>query len=402
VPVGQAQRDLEFLRCQVVEGGLIAPPRGLAGGGKLGAGHLRPRGRAEAVEHRHGGAKVFAGTDPLPLPPQPRAVGEVRAGGLEGVRRLAVQFEREVEVAVGLALAREHPAAARGPGPRPGLRLGVGVAGEFLRDIDSLRGAAQTQVDLGEFGRGRQVGVQDGAGAERGALVLEARERRLRPAKAQLQLAEGAGRPYLAYAQAQLPGNCQRLGGVRAALLFPALPGLEPREERQVRREVGVLAGFPGQGDRLVETGLRFGPPVRRRLIDRHVAEYEGQHADRGLAARGVERAVGEGPAGVRLAQPDRAHGRPGEQARIVAQFVGPLEHVDRGTHLGRTRLVLAREDQRHAPRDQREERDAAIRIRRGDRGGLFGGPPHGRGVAGVERGVGRFRQHHDGAFLIG
>jgi hypothetical protein len=128
---------------------------------------------------------------------------------------------------------------------------------------------------------------------------------------------------------------------VRATRLRPALPGLQPREERQAGDEVRMLAGFPGHTDRLVEPGLRFGPSVRRRLVDRHVAEHEGQHADRGLAPRRVERPVGQRPAGVRLAQPDRAHRRPGEQARIVAQFVGPLEPLDRGADLGRA--VFAR-----------------------------------------------------------
>ena len=104
----------------------------------------------------------------------------------------------------------------------------------------------------------------------------------------------------------------------------------------------------------------------------------------------------------VRLAQPDRAHGRPGEQAGIVAKFVRALEHFDGCADRGRAGLVLTREDQRHAPHDQREERDTAGRVGRGERGGPFGGPAHGRGIAGEKGRVCRFGEHHDGAFRIG
>ena len=62
---------------------------------------------AEVVEHVHRGAKLLAGPDPLPLPPQAGTVGQVRAGGLEGVRRLAVQGQRGFEVRIGLALGGE-------------------------------------------------------------------------------------------------------------------------------------------------------------------------------------------------------------------------------------------------------------------------------------------------------
>jgi hypothetical protein len=104
---GQAERDLEFLRGQVIEGGHVAPPRGLAGGGELGPRRLRPRGGAEVVEHGQRGPKFVAGPDPLALPPQAGTVGQVRAGGLEGVRGPTVPGQRGFEVRIGLALGGE-------------------------------------------------------------------------------------------------------------------------------------------------------------------------------------------------------------------------------------------------------------------------------------------------------
>jgi hypothetical protein len=59
------------------------------------------------VEHIYRGAKVLAGPDPLPLPPQASTVGQVRAGGLEGVSRLAVQGKRGFEGRIGLAFGGE-------------------------------------------------------------------------------------------------------------------------------------------------------------------------------------------------------------------------------------------------------------------------------------------------------
>ena len=90
-----------------------------------------------------------------------------------------------------------------------------------------------------------------------------------------------------------------------AALLCSVLPSFETREEGQACGEVGVLSGFPGQADRFMKPGLGLGPSVRSRLIDRHVAQQQGQHADRGCAARRLERAVSKRPADVCLAQPD-------------------------------------------------------------------------------------------------
>ena len=162
-----------------------------------------------------------------------------------------------------------------------------------------------------------------------------------------------------------------------------------------------MLTGFPGQADRLVKPGLGLGPPVRGRLIDRHVAQQEGQRAHRGCAARGLERAVGERPSGVRLAQPDRAHGGPGEQPGVVAEFVRALEHFDRRADRGRAGLVFTGEDQRHAPHDQREEGRPAAGVRRGERGGPPRGQQHGRGIAGVEGRVRRLGEHHDGTLRI-
>ena len=101
------------------------------------------------VEHVQRGAKLLAGADPLTLTPQAGTVGEVRAAGLEGVCRLAVQGQRGFEVAIGLALVGEKRAASRGPGQRPGLGLGIRVVLEFSGYLGGLRSAAEAQVDLG-------------------------------------------------------------------------------------------------------------------------------------------------------------------------------------------------------------------------------------------------------------
>ena len=81
---------------------------------------------------------------------------------------------------------------------------------------------------------------------------------------------------------------------------------------------------------------------------------------------------------------------------------VGTLEHLDRLADRGRAALALAREDQRHPLRAQREERRPVVRVRRGQRGDPVRGVAHGRRVAGVERRVDRFREHHDGAAGFG
>jgi hypothetical protein len=101
------------------------------------------------VEHVECGAKLLAGADPLTLTPQAGTVGELRAAGLEGVCRLAVQGQRGFEVAIGLALVGEKRAASRGPGQRPGLGLGFRVVLEFSGYLGGLWSAAETQVDLG-------------------------------------------------------------------------------------------------------------------------------------------------------------------------------------------------------------------------------------------------------------
>ena len=186
-----------------------------------------------------------------------------------------------------------------------------------------------------------------------------------------------------------------------AALLRPAQPGFEPGGKAQGHAEVAILTGFPGQSDRFVKTGLSLGPSIRARLIGRYVEHQEGQRADRGLAASRVERTIKECPPGVRFAQPDRPHGRPGQQPGLIPEFVRALEHVDSRADSRRARLVLAREDQRHAPRDQREEGDTAVRVGRGKRGSPVGGQEHGRGIAGGKGRVRRFGEHHDGLFRI-
>jgi hypothetical protein len=398
---GQAQRDLEFLRGQVIEGGHVPPPRGLAGGGELGPRRLGPRGGAEVVEHVHRGAKFVAGPDPLPLAPQASTVGQVRAGSLEGVRGPTVQGQRGFEVGIGFALGGELPAASRGARHGPGLALDIGVAGEVGGYLGGLRSAPQTQVDLDQLRHRGQVSILDAARAQHGSLLLEMSQRGFGSPLTQLKVTQGGDGPHFGHAQAQLARQAQRLLSMRAALLRPAQPGFEPGGEGQRQAEVATLTGFPGQADRFVKAGLSLGPSIRAHLIDCDVEQHEGQRADRGFAAGRIERTIQQGSPDVRLAQPDRPHGRPGQQAGIVAEFVRALEHFDRLADGRRAGFVLAREDQRHAPRDQREERDMAVRVGRGERGDPFGGHEHGRGVARGKRRVRRLGEHHDGSFRI-
>jgi hypothetical protein len=138
-----------------------------------------------------------------------------------------------------------------------------------------------------------------------------------------------------------------------------------------------MLTDFPGQADRFVKAGLSLGPSIRARLIGRYVEQHEGQRADRGFAAGHVERTIQKGSPDVRLA------------------------HFDSLADGRRAGFVLAREDQRHAPRDQREEGDTAVRVGRGERGDPFGGQEHGRGIARGKRRVRRFGEHHDRSFRI-
>src|SRR5690242_5311289 len=84
---GEEQRDLQLLRCQVVERRRVAAPRGLAGRRELAARPLGPRRRAEVVERREGRAQLVAGVAPTARPPEQRTVGEARARLLEAIGR---------------------------------------------------------------------------------------------------------------------------------------------------------------------------------------------------------------------------------------------------------------------------------------------------------------------------
>jgi hypothetical protein len=216
---GQAQRDLQLLGCQVVEGRHIPSSCGLTGSGELGPGHRRPRVGAKAVEDVDRGAQLLTGPEPLPLPPEAGTVGQVRAAGFERVWCLAVQGKRRIEVAAGLVLQCEKPAAARSPGERPRLGFSARIAFEFRCRLGSLLSAAEAEVDLDKFRRRRQVDVEDATRPEHGSLLLEMSKRSFGAAETQLKVAQCGDGPHLAYAEAQLPRQAERLGGVLAALL---------------------------------------------------------------------------------------------------------------------------------------------------------------------------------------
>src|SRR5690242_20991833 len=142
--------------------------------------------------------------------------------------------------------------------------------------------------------------------------------------------------------------------------LCSAFPCLASSHAKRGQRstQLGALTGLPGEVNRFVETSLRFGPSVGGCLIKRHVGQHKRQHTDGGLAARHGQCPVGKLPPDVRLPQPYRAHGCPGEQTGIVAELIGVFQHLDRGADGRCAPLAFAREDQRHSPRDQREEKD--------------------------------------------
>ena len=123
-----------------------------------------------------------------------------------------------------------------------------------------------------------------------------------------------------------------------------------------------------------MKPGLGLGPAVGSGLNERHVSQHERQNADRGLAARHGERAVGQRLPGVRLPEPQRSHGGPGEQARVIAEFVGVLQYLDRRADGRRAALTFTREDQRHPLGDQGEERHPAVRLPAVQRRGPLGG----------------------------
>ena len=273
----------------------------------------------------------------------------------------------------GLEVRSDWPVAASSPRHRAarasaqGWALASCVALEFGRRLGGLLAAAEAEVDLDQFRHRRQVDIEDAARAEHGPLLLEMGQRGFGTSEAELQVAERGDGPHLAHAQAQFARQAERLGGVPPALLRPALPGLEPGQAGQRRGEVGALAGLPGQVDRFVKPGLGFGPAVGSGLIERHVAQQEGQHADRGLCGAPLRARGRQAPA---RCSPPAATAGPWPPRRAGAgSSRSSSERSSTSTAVAdgrRAALTFTREDQRHALRDQREEGDPAGRRRAG------------------------------------
>ena len=91
------------------------------------------------------------------------------------------------------------------------------------------------------------------------------------------------------------------------------------------------------------------------------MAQQERQHPDGRLLAGHTDGAIDEGAIGIGVAQPEGAHGGPGEQAEIVGQLVGALDQRHRLAHqLRAPSVTLTAEDQGHALGDGGEEGDPA------------------------------------------
>ena len=168
------------MRGQLVDGRRVSPPSGLARRGKFVAGHFRPWTGTERVEDAYGGTQLLACLDTLSRSSQVRAISELRAGGLENVRRLLMQGQRRLDLLeflhiieflngdapAGLftlgATSLTVPAGGRSPEgnekqkERPGEHEGEGehdAEGENAEDGDGAEGAA---ADLAAFdGQGR-------------------------------------------------------------------------------------------------------------------------------------------------------------------------------------------------------------------------------------------------------
>ena len=109
-----------------------AEPVGAAGGAQLGAGALRPRLGAEALEHLRARGRAGCARRRGAWPAQALAVQELGARGLERLAGLAVELERAGEVRVDLVVGRHQAADALHHRLRPRVVRAVGLAGELL------------------------------------------------------------------------------------------------------------------------------------------------------------------------------------------------------------------------------------------------------------------------------
>src|ERR1700729_3353072 len=97
-PAGEQQRNLELLRCQVVDGcAVVAPPVRFTGSCEFGPGTVGPGSGTESVEVVHRRAQLLARKNPVPRPPQPLPESKPRTRRFERVRCLPVQAYRALE-----------------------------------------------------------------------------------------------------------------------------------------------------------------------------------------------------------------------------------------------------------------------------------------------------------------
>src|ERR1700733_10797507 len=97
-PAGEQQRNLELLRCQVVDAcAVVAPPVRFTGSCEFRPGTVGPRPGTESVEVVHRRAQLLACEHPVPRPPQPLPECKPRTRRFECVRCLIVQAYRALE-----------------------------------------------------------------------------------------------------------------------------------------------------------------------------------------------------------------------------------------------------------------------------------------------------------------
>ena len=130
------------MRGQLVDGRRVSPPGGLARRGKFVAGHFRPWTGTERVEDAYGGTQLLACLDTLSRSSQVRTISELRAGGLENVRRFLMQGQCGLEVTVGRVCRCDKRPAARGAGQCPWLALGRRGVRVLVGRVSSFVGAA--------------------------------------------------------------------------------------------------------------------------------------------------------------------------------------------------------------------------------------------------------------------
>ena len=374
---GEQQRDLQFLRRQLLQRAGVPPPEGLAGRGELGAGPVGPGTGVEVIERVRRRAELLAGQDPVPGPPQALPVGQPRARGLERVRGLLVLAQCLLEERGEAGARVEHPLAAQGAGERPRLALGSGRGREPVGGLPRLILAPEPGVGVDELDRGREVGVGDAQVEQQLLLPLEVLGGAGGIAETQLQLAERRRGPDLAQPCPELLAEVERLGDAGPAVQLPSAAALQPGQPGQAEDQLSLLPTLPGQVDRLAVAGLSDRPAVGGGLVPGDQVEHERERADRGTVPGGSQRIVEQRPPGPGLPQEQRPQGQPGDQPKILAQVGRALGERDGLVHRGRAGRAVTAEDPGHPHGDRGQEADAHGSVRRQQGSRPLGGRQH-------------------------